>query len=204
MTDRDTIAETEESDSPNELRRTLLKTLAAAGAVGGGAVATSGTAAADDHPRPDNGSNQNQLVYRDEWDGSFTNDSDYVDNIPDGFEDEDGATFDGKLTITDLEVNDDELVASGRLQGTLSSNPTERINQAFEVVLGALEEVLGLFSDNGNGGECPILELVIGPIFLDLLGLVVETNEIQIDITAVAGSGNLLGNLLCAVAGLLD
>jgi hypothetical protein len=40
------------------------------------------------------------------------------------------------------------------------------------------------------GSSCDIL-------FLDLLGL-------QIEITAVPGAGNLLGNLLCAVARLLD
>lgn len=51
-----------------------------------------------------------------------------------------------------------------------------------------------------ESGECPILELVVGPIFLDLLGLQIETNQVEIDITAVTGEDNLL----CAVAGLLD
>ena len=51
---------------------------------------------------------------------------------------------------------------------------------------------------------CEILDLVIGPIELDLLGLVVETETIHIEIRAEQGPGNLLGNLLCAVAGLLD
>lgn len=51
---------------------------------------------------------------------------------------------------------------------------------------------------------CEILDLTIGPIELDLLGLVVETNEIHLEIRAEQGPGNLLGNLLCAVAGLLD
>ena len=39
---------------------------------------------------------------------------------------------------------------------------------------------------------------------LDLLGLVVDLAPIHLDVTAVPGAGNLLGNLLCAVAGLLD
>jgi len=51
---------------------------------------------------------------------------------------------------------------------------------------------------------CPILHLAIGPINLNLLGLVVTTQPIVIDIVAVPGPGNLLGNLLCAIAGLLD
>jgi hypothetical protein len=54
------------------------------------------------------------------------------------------------------------------------------------------------------GASCQILDLTIGPIHLDLLGLVVDTNAIHLNITAVPGAGNLLGNLLCAVAGLLD
>ncbi len=49
-----------------------------------------------------------------------------------------------------------------------------------------------------------ILFLDLGPIFLDVLGLVVDLSAITLDIHAVPGAGNLLGNLLCAVAGLLD
>ena len=47
-------------------------------------------------------------------------------------------------------------------------------------------------------------DLGLGPIFLDLLGLQLTTSEIIIDLTAVPGPGNLLGNLLCALVGLLD
>lgn len=39
---------------------------------------------------------------------------------------------------------------------------------------------------------------------LDLLGLVIDLNRVVLDITAGSGPGNLLGNLLCAVTGLLD
>ena len=53
-------------------------------------------------------------------------------------------------------------------------------------------------------GSCPILHLDLGPLDLNLLGLVVHLDEVVLDITAQSGSGNLLGNLLCAVAGLLD
>jgi hypothetical protein len=51
---------------------------------------------------------------------------------------------------------------------------------------------------------CNILHLVLGPLNLNLLGLVVHLNRVVLDITAVSGPGNLLGNLLCAVAHLLD
>jgi hypothetical protein len=55
-------------------------------------------------------------------------------------------------------------------------------------------------SNNG----CPILNLSLGPIHLNLLGLNVVTSPICLDITAHSGQGNLLGNLLCDVAGLLN
>jgi hypothetical protein len=51
---------------------------------------------------------------------------------------------------------------------------------------------------------CPILHLELGPLDLNLLGLRVQLNRVVLDITAIPGPGNLLGNLLCAVAGLLD
>ena len=55
-----------------------------------------------------------------------------------------------------------------------------------------------------NNATCSILDLTIGPIHLDLLGLIVDTNAIHLQITAQQGPGNLLGNLLCGIAGLLD
>jgi hypothetical protein len=51
---------------------------------------------------------------------------------------------------------------------------------------------------------CPILHLELGPLDLNLLGLRVQLNQVVLDVTAIPGPGNLLGNLLCAVAGLLD
>ena len=51
---------------------------------------------------------------------------------------------------------------------------------------------------------CAILHLDLGPLSLDVLGLQVNLSRIVLDITAQPGAGNLLGNLLCAVAGLLD
>ena len=55
-----------------------------------------------------------------------------------------------------------------------------------------------------NASACDILNLVLGPLDLNLLGLEIHLQRVVLDIVAVAGAGNLLGNLLCAVAGLLD
>jgi hypothetical protein len=63
---------------------------------------------------------------------------------------------------------------------------------------------LTLSTSPSGDPDCPILNLHLGPIHLNLLGLRVDTSEICLDITAEHGSGNLLGNLLCSVAHLLD
>ena len=42
------------------------------------------------------------------------------------------------------------------------------------------------------------------PKACSLLGLQVHLDQVHLNITAQQGPGNLLGNLLCAVAGLLD
>lgn len=53
--------------------------------------------------------------------------------------------------------------------------------------------------------ECGILTLVLGPLNLNLLGLVITIRlPIILNITAVPGNGNLLGNLLCAIVNLLN
>ena len=51
---------------------------------------------------------------------------------------------------------------------------------------------------------CEILNLVLGPLHLDLLGLVIDLNQVVLNITAEQGAGNLLGNLLCAITNLLN
>lgn len=187
-----------ERDGDDSSRRTVLKTLAAAGLAGAGVAGVSGSAAAQNHGQ--GGGGFRRLSFDVERDGEIVEDTGVLDQIGVG----DDATFDGKLIFTDLEVNEnDELVASGRLKGTVTSNPTEQINETFDLVLGLLEDILAILSPS-DAGECPILELVIGPIFLDVLGLQIETETIELDITAIAGEGNLLGNLLCAVASLLD
>ena len=57
---------------------------------------------------------------------------------------------------------------------------------------------------DGTTATCEILHLDLGPLSLNLLGLQVNLSEVVLDISAQQGSGNLLGNLLCAVANLLN
>lgn len=55
-----------------------------------------------------------------------------------------------------------------------------------------------------TAASCDILNLVLGPLDLNILGLEVHLNQVVLDIVGTTGAGQLLGNLLCAVAGLLD
>jgi hypothetical protein len=122
---------------------------------------------------------------------------------------EDGGTFKGKVTISEVGYSATEgFWVSGVVQGTATKadgTVVEDVKQSFSQVPATLNESSGLSSMGVQAqAQCQILFLDIGPIFLDLLGLQVDLSEIVLDITAVSGAGNLLGNLLCAVAGLLD
>jgi hypothetical protein len=55
-----------------------------------------------------------------------------------------------------------------------------------------------------GAATCQILILVLGPLDLNLLGLVVHLDRVVLTIVAQSGAGQLLGNLLCAVANLLN
>ena len=109
----------------------------------------------------------------------------------------DGGTFEGTISNLDASANRaGDLVVSGVLNGTATDatgEVTQITDQAFTTTA-ALQP----------GGACDILFLDLGPIFLDLLGLQVDLSQITLDINAVPGAGNLLGNLLCAITGLLD
>ena len=50
---------------------------------------------------------------------------------------------------------------------------------------------------------CRILTLTLGPLDLNLLGLRVQLNQVNLRITAIPGGG-LLGDLLCGLANLLN
>ena len=48
-------------------------------------------------------------------------------------------------------------------------------------------------------GVCKVLDLVLGPLNVDLLGLVVDLKRVHLTITATPGGG-VLGNLFCGLA----
>jgi hypothetical protein len=128
----------------------------------------------------------------------------------------DGGTFAGTLSITSFSYDGSTLIANGFLSGTATtidgavttitnqaySAPATLANHAGGTTLAAADATTQAV--NPDGGGCDVLFLDLGPIHLDLLGLTVDLSEVVLDINAVPGAGNLLGNLLCALLGLLD
>ena len=120
----------------------------------------------------------------------------------------DGAgTFAGTFTPTKFSVVNGVLEATGLLKGTLTD--------ANGTSLGAVSQTATIPVDTSAAAPnaaaaapaaigCNVLNLTLGPLNLNLLGLVVTLNQVHLTITAVPGAGNLLGNLLCAVANLLN
>ena len=105
-----------------------------------------------------------------------------------------GGILNGVFTITSFAVNSaGQLVANGTFTGTA-------------VVGGVAQTVTDTPASApvAATGTCQILDLTLGPLHLDLLGLVVDLNQVHLTITAQQGPGNLLGNLLCAIANLLN
>ncbi len=110
-----------------------------------------------------------------------------------------GGAFTGVLDITKFAVKNGGVVAIGTLNGTL----TNTVNGVTTEVGKIVNQIVTLPVTPGNA-TCEILNLQIGAISLNLLGLQIDLAPISLVITAQQGSGNLLGNLLCAVAKLLD
>jgi len=108
------------------------------------------------------------------------------------------------VTLTDLVINSVNVV-----HGQLVANATATLKVLNRTVTQTLQIPLRLGGSPGAAGECDILNLTLGPINLDLLGLIVNLDDcnggpITVDITGDMGPGNLLGNLVCSIAGLLD
>jgi hypothetical protein len=115
----------------------------------------------------------------------------------------DQGTFVGTLKIARFAVDNGTLVASGILSGTLTDE--NAVQTAIFRTVTVPVNLPGMARSAAAGGiGCEILHLELGPLDLDLLGLVVHLDRVVLDITAVPGAGNLLGNLLCAIVGLLD
>jgi hypothetical protein len=119
----------------------------------------------------------------------------------------DGTPVRGHYKITKFAVEKGKLVAKGTLTATLGE-ADDTVKKAVTVPVSL--DPADAPAEGAAAGDvqaqatCQILNLLLGPLDLNLLGLRVQLDTVDLDITAVEGPGNLLGNLLCAVAGLLD
>ena len=105
-----------------------------------------------------------------------------------------GGTFAGTFTLQRFANQAGQVVAQGIVSGTLTAADGTVTSIAKTVALPAAV----------TDATCQILHLDLGPLSLDLLGLQVNLSRVVLDITAQSGAGNLLGNLLCGVANLLN
>lgn len=124
-----------------------------------------------------------------------------------------GTTFAGHYNVKRFVTTDSgKTKAVGTLKGTLTkkNGSTDKVTKKHVrmAVRPAASSVSSLPAAPGTVSPsvvgCQILDLVLAPLGLDLLGLTVHLDRVHLNITAVPGAGELLGNLLCAVAGLLD
>lgn len=101
-----------------------------------------------------------------------------------------------------------KVLVRGLVQGVVHERSGDRTTFAKMKTM-RVQSITGGATRSGSDSAralatCDILHLVLAPLDLDLLGLQVHLDRVVLDIVAVSGAGNLLGNLLCAVTGLLD
>lgn len=124
-----------------------------------------------------------------------------IDNVPAG-------TVAGNIAVSRFEIQNGTLMAVGALTATLTNTAGQVVGTAVRQVAIPVTNAGGATQAAAIGaaavGSCDILNLVLGPLHLDLLGLVVDLNQVVLNITGTTGSGDLLGNLLCSITGLLD
>ena len=104
-----------------------------------------------------------------------------------------GGTFDGTLDINRFAARNGQLLAVGTLTGTLTNTVTGVEREVSRIVRIPVADIV-------QGATCEVLELTLGPLDLNLLGLRVQLDEVHLLITADP-SGGLLGQLLCSLAG---
>lgn len=98
-----------------------------------------------------------------------------------------GEVFTGTFEITRFVVRQGELFARGVL--TLTGETSGTI----------VRTVLIPIADISSQGVCQVLFLTLGPLHLELLGLIIDLEEVVLRITADP-EGGILGDLLCAIA----
>lgn len=113
-----------------------------------------------------------------------------------------GERFTGHFTVTQFVTRHGKTFALGTLTGRLGHRSIKRRQLAMPASVG--QAPAGAARAAIVSATCPVLHLNLGPLNLNLLGLHVDLNQVILNVTAVSGAGNLLGNLLCSVSNLLN
>jgi hypothetical protein len=127
-------------------------------------------------------------------------------------------SFTGTFTIARFQQVGDRAYAVGTLRGKLKNRPVQRAG--VKIPMAGIEPFAGAAKAKAaqttppivpTPNACQVLNLVLGPLDLNLLGLRVRLNQVRLLIEAVPSnvptggvSGGLLGDLLCGVANLLN
>lgn len=108
-----------------------------------------------------------------------------------------GKTFTGTFSVKRFITRNHKTYALGTLAGHIGSRkvPAHSVQIPVSVATPAAARA---------AATCQVLDLVLAPIDLNLLGLKVHLDQVHLNVSAESGPGNLLGNLLCSVTGLLD
>jgi hypothetical protein len=108
----------------------------------------------------------------------------------------DGATntLSGSFTVNRFDLQNGRLVAVGTMTATVLDGAGNNLRTIVRSI--ALPVVTAT-------GTCQVLHLELGPIDLGLLGMQLHLNQIVLDFTALSGSNNLVGRLLCSISSLL-
>ena len=121
--------------------------------------------------------------------------------------------FNGTLRITGFGVQNNALVASGIVTGTTMTSTGAVTAVAKSVTIPVALPTASKATSTAAAAtaaapaatsSCGILHLELGPLDLDLLGLVVHLDRVVLDLSAAPGAGNLLGNLLCSITNALN
>jgi hypothetical protein len=118
--------------------------------------------------------------------------------------------FTADLLIREFVHHDDMIYAVATLSNIsgegLPNNVVSLVGKTFHLPVTDLylTEPEFMLKQDLDDPTCPILNLVLGPLNLDLLGLTVFLDTVTLVIGADPGEGQLLGNLLCGLVGILD
>jgi hypothetical protein len=116
-----------------------------------------------------------------------------------------GKKFTGTYTISRFASRGGKVFAVGTLNGRLKGHRVTRSNVRIPAKIARHQSAgASQLPPNPTPGACQILDLTLQPINLNLLGLHLATSRIEALLEAIPGAGNLLGNLLCGITGILD